>query len=159
MGKKATEQQNESLIASNKKARRDYEILQTLEAGIALVGSEVKSLREGGVNLKDSYVRIIRGECFLVGCHISPYSHSRVDAHETTRDRKLLLHRREIERLVGSVQQKGLSLIPLKLYFKQGRAKLEIGLGKGKKLHDKRQDLKSREAQREIQRALRGRRS
>ncbi|MCB0343692.1 MAG: SsrA-binding protein SmpB [Bdellovibrionales bacterium] len=142
------------VISSNKKARRDYEIIDTYEAGIVLQGSEVKSIRDGGINLKDSYVRIKGGEIFLVGSHISPYSHAPADAHETVRDRKLLMQKREIERLTGQVQQKGLSLIALQIYFRNGRCKLEIGLGKGKKLYDKRQDVKDREARRTMERAL-----
>ena len=143
-------------VATNKKAYHDYQIIEVLETGISLKGNEVKSIREGGVNLKDSYVRFIKGEVYLIGCHVTPYSHARREECEPTRDRKLLMHRREIDKLGIRVQQKGLTLIPLKIYFKKGRCKLEIGLGSGKKLYDKRQDLKSKEARLEIDRAMRG---
>ena len=142
------------IVSVNKTGRRDYEVIDTFEAGISLKGSEVKSVREGAVNLKESYIRVIREEIFLIGCHISPYSHAPVDAHEPTRERKLLLHKREIEKLVGLVEQKGLTLFPLKMYFKNGKAKMEIALGKGKKHYDKREDVKKREADREIERAF-----
>ncbi len=142
------------VISTNKKARRDYEIIDTFEAGIVLQGSEVKSIRDGGINLKDSYVRVKGGEIFLVGSHISPYSHAPADAHETVRDRKLLMQKREIERLAAQVQQKGLSLVALQIYFVRGRCKLEIGLGRGKKLYDKRRDVKDKEAKRAMERAI-----
>ena len=143
------------IIANNKKAFHDYEILSRYEAGVSLQGSEVKSIREGNINLKDTYVKIFGNEVFLVGSHISPYSHSREEAHETTRDRKLLLHRGEIEKMFSATQLKGLTLVPLKVYFKHRRCKVEIGLGRGKKLHDKREDLKKKEAVREIERGFR----
>lgn len=142
------------IVAVNKSGRRDYEVIDTFEAGIVLRGSEVKSVRDGAVNLKESYVRVLNEEIFLIGCNISPYSHAPVDAHAPTRERKLLLHKREIEKLIGQVEQKGLSLFPLKMYFKNGKAKLEIALGKGKKHYDKREDVKKREAEREIERAF-----
>lgn len=145
------------VVQVNKKARHDYEIVEVFEAGIVLAGSEVKSIRGGEVNLKESYVKFKGDELFLVGCHISPYSHSRVDAHDPIRDKKLLMHRREIDKLIGKIQQKGLTIVPLRLYFKQGRCKVEIGLGRGKKLHDKRQDMKTREAVRDMARAMHGR--
>lgn len=145
------------LVATNKKARRDYEILNNYEAGMVLLGSEVKSVRAGGLNLSDSYVRAQNGELFLVSCHISPYTHSRVDAHDPLRERKLLLHRQEIEKLATQVQTKGLTLIPLQVYFKKGRLKIEIGVGKGKKQFDKREDVKKKEAQREMDRAFKHR--
>ena len=154
--KKGSVPEGVSVVASNKKARRDFEITEVLETGIVLQGSEVKSIRAGNVNLRDSYVRVKQHELFLVGCHISPYEHSPSDAHEVARDRKLLAHKREIERIGVKVTQKGLTLVPLRLYFKKGRCKLEIGLGRGKKLYDKRQDIKSREAKRDIERAMRG---
>ena len=148
--------QNLSPTILNKQARRNYEIVKTFEAGIELRGSEVKSIRQGSVNLKESYIRIKSGEAFLIGCHISPYTHSRADAHDVTRERKLLLKKREIERLDVDVRKSGLSLVPLKLYFnKDGRCKLELALGKGKKLFDKREDVKKKETQRQIERALR----
>jgi SsrA-binding protein len=142
------------IIDVNKRARRDYEITSTLEAGIALVGSEVKSIRAGGVNLKESYIKVKNNEAFLVGCQISPYSHAAVDAHETMREKKLLLHRNEIERLQIAIEQKGLTIVPLKIYFKKGRCKLEIAVGRGKKSYDKRHDIKAREAAREIEKGL-----
>ena len=143
------------IIAENRKARRDYEITEKVEAGLVLVGSEVKSIRDGGINLTDSYVREKAGELYLVRCHIRPYSHSRVDAHKEARDRKLLLHRTEIDKLNGQVTKKGLTLIPLKIYFRKGRCKLEIALGRGRKLHDKRENIKQREAEREMERGFR----
>lgn len=142
------------VVAHNKKARHDYEIIDTIEAGLVLKGSEVKSLRAGGVNLRDSYVRFKSGEAFIIGCHISPYSHSRIDEVLATRDRKLLLHRQELRKLDVKVTQKGLTLIPLRLYFKDGKCKLEVATGKGKKLHDKRETTKRREADREMARNI-----
>ena len=148
-------------VAENRKARHDYFIDDTFEAGIALVGTEVKSLREGRVNLRDSYVEV-RGsahapELFLVGAHISPYDQGNIWNHDPLRARKLLMHRHEIERLAGKVREKGYSVVPTKLYFRDGRAKIEIGLGRGKKLYDKRHDMADRDAKRDMQRALRGR--
>lgn len=142
------------VVVSNKKARRDYEIVDKLEAGLVLQGSEVKSIRDGGVNLNDAYIRANRGELYLVGCHISPYSHAPADAHEIARDRKLLVHKKEIEKLEAQIKLKGMTLVPMQLYFKHGRCKLEIGLGKGKKVFDKRQDVKKREADRTLQRVM-----
>lgn len=141
------------LICQNKKAFHDYEIVETLEAGLVLVGTEVKSLRDGRANLKDSYARIKRGEVFLYDLHISPYSHAYFDNHDPERVRKLLLHSQEIKRLLGKTQEKGLALIPLKIYFKQGRAKVEIALARGKKAYDKRESLKRKEGARELDRA------
>lgn len=161
MGKKAKGDEKAGsgilVVATNKKARRDYEILGNYEAGMVLLGSEVKSVRAGGINLSDSYVRAKNSELFLVSCHISPYLHSRVDAHDPLRERKLLLHRQEIEKLAAQVQMKGLTLIPLQVYFKKGRLKVEIGVGKGKKQFDKRDDVKKKEAQREMDRAFKHR--
>jgi len=142
------------IIAKNRKAYHDYHIEETFEAGISLVGTEVKSLREGRANLKESYVIIKNNEAFLFGCHISPYTHGNIQNHEPLRTRKLLLHRKEIDKLWGSVSQKGLALVPLKLYFKGGKAKLEIGLAKGKKQYEKRDTIKEREANREIERHM-----
>ena len=142
-------------IATNRRARHEYEILETLEAGLVLRGTEVKSLRAGQVNFKDSYATVRNGEIWLLGCHISPYSHGTDANHDPERDRKLLLHAREITRLTGKIAERGLTLVPLKLYFKSGRAKLEIGLARGKKLHDKRSALREREVQREMDRAAR----
>ncbi|MCB0322231.1 MAG: SsrA-binding protein SmpB [Bdellovibrionales bacterium] len=146
------------VVDVNKKARHDYEIISTAEAGIVLTGSEVKSIRQNGVSLRDSYVRMKGTECYLVGAHVAPYAFAGLNAHEPYRERKLLLHRREIERLGAQVQTKGLTLIPLRIYFNpKGRCKLEIGVGRGKKLHDKRQDQKAKEARRDMERALRTR--
>lgn len=140
------------LVAQNKKAYHDYSIEDTFEAGIQLLGTEVKSLRDGKANLKDSYVLIKNAEVFLFNCHISPYTHGNIANHEPLRTRKLLLHRKEIERLKGKAQQKGYSLIPLKIYFKGPFVKVEIGLGKGKREYEKRETIKEREAKREIER-------
>lgn len=144
----------EKISVTNRKAYHDFSIQETYEAGIALLGTEVKSLREGRVNLKDSYVSIKDGEAFLLNCHISPYSHGNRRNHDPVRSRKLLLHRREINRLWGALSQKGLTLVPLKIYFKKGRAKVEIGLAKGKRTYEKRETIKTKEAQREIERHL-----
>jgi len=137
-------------IATNRKAWHDFEILETHEAGLVLKGTEVKSLREGQVNFKDSYASLANEEAWLVGCHIAPYHHGSDANHEADRTRKLLLHRREISRLIGKVAERGLTLVPLRLYFKNGRAKVELGLARGKKLHDKRQALRERDARREM---------
>ncbi len=142
------------IIADNRRARADYIIEETFEAGIALTGTEVKSLREGKANLKESYGDVVGGEVWLVGCHISPYAHGNVNNHEPTRRRKLLLHRNEIDRLYGKTQEKGLTLVPMKIYFKRGRAKLELGLGRGKNHGDRRQELKERAVNREVEREL-----
>jgi SsrA-binding protein len=141
------------LICQNRKAYHDYEILETIEAGMVLVGTEVKSLRDGRANLKDSYARIKKDEVFLYGLHISPYTHASYDNHDPERVRKLLLHTYEIKRLFGKTQEKGLSLIPLKLYFKGGRAKVQLGLAQGKKSYDKRHSIKDKEEKRELDRA------
>lgn len=154
----AVEKENDSLVVSNRKAFHDYFIEETLEAGIVLAGTEVKSLREGRINLKDSFARVENGEVLLYNCHISPYSHGNISNHDPTRTRKLLLQRREIERLLGKAQQKGYTLVPLKIYFKRGWAKVEIGLAVGKKLYDKRQTESKKSAQREIEKAVRGKR-
>ncbi len=141
-------------ISENRKAFHDYFIDETYEAGISLVGTEVKSIREGKVNLKDSYVLIKDGEAFLLNCHISPYSHGNIMNHDPLRTRKLLLKKREIDRLRGKLLQKGYTLIPTKMYFKGPYVKIEIGLARGKKLFDKREALKEKEANRQIERAL-----
>jgi len=142
------------VVCQNRKAYHDYHIDETVESGIALLGTEVKSLREGKANLKDSYVIIKGGEVFLLNCHISPYSHGNIMNHDPLRTRKLLLHKKEISRLAGKVVAKGYTLIPLKMYFKDSFAKVEIGLAKGKKLFEKRDTIKEREARREIERAM-----
>jgi SsrA-binding protein len=141
------------LVCQNRKAFHDYEIVETIEAGLVLVGTEVKSLRDGRANLKDSYARIKRGEAFLYGLHISAYTHAYYDNHDPERVRKLLLHRQEIKRLLGKTQEKGFALIPLKIYFKEGKAKVEIALARGKKAYDKRESLKRKEETRELDRA------
>ena len=144
----------EKLIASNKKAYHDYFVLQKLEAGIELMGTEVKSLRDGKANLKDSYVIIKGDEAFLFGAHISPYSHGNIQNHEPERTRKLLLHKREIEKLRVQIVEKGLTIVPLRLYFKGNRVKVEIAVVRGKKLFDKRETEKRREADREAAAAM-----
>ena len=142
------------VIAVNRKARHDYFVLETFETGIELAGTEVKSIRAGGVNLKDSWCTIDDGELFVKGMHISPYDKGNVFNRDPFRVRKLLMHKREIMRLLGKVKQEGLTLVPLSLYFKKNHVKLEMGLCKGKQLHDKREDMARRDAAREIQRAM-----
>ena len=144
-------------IARNRRARHDYTIIDTFEAGLVLTGSEVKSLREGKANLSDAYGIVREGEIFVINLHISVYDRASYNNHEPTRTRKLLLHKREIGRLIGAIERQGLTLIPLELYFKRGIAKVAIALGKGKKQHDKREDAKARDADREIARAVRTR--
>ncbi len=145
------------IVCQNRKAFHDYSIEETLEAGIQLLGTEVKSLREGKANLKDSYVLIKNSEVFLFNCHISPYSHGNIMNHDPLRTRKLLLHRKEIERMRGKAQQKGYAVLPLKLYFNNSHVKVEIGLARGKKLYEKRETIKEREAKRTIERAMKSR--
>jgi SsrA-binding protein len=142
------------VVAGNKKAYHDYFIEEVYEAGLALLGPEVKSLRAGRVNLKESYCRVSNGEVFVTNMHINPYEFSSGESPDPLRMRKLLLHHHEIDRLVRKVDEKGLTLVPTKLYFKNGKAKLEIGVAKGKRLYDKRESLKRKEAGREIQRAV-----
>jgi SsrA-binding protein len=143
------------VITDNRQARFLYEILETYEAGIQLTGTEVKSIRAGRVNLQDGYALLRNGEIWLLNAHISPYNaSSQYFNHEPRRTRKLLMHRQEIRKLIGKVEQQGLTLIPLKMYFKRGWVKLTIGLAKGKKIHDKREDLKRRQDQRDMQRAM-----
>lgn len=144
----------DSLIHENREARFHYEILETLEAGLALTGSEVKSLRAKNVRLKDSFVAFVRDEAFLQNAHISPYKFGAYANHEPERMRKLLLHRNEIDRLFGAMREKGLTCIPLKLYFKSGRVKVLIGVAKGKKLHDKRETIKKRDADLALRQSL-----
>lgn len=147
-------QEGEKIIAVNRRARHDYHIDETFEAGLVLTGSEVKSLRDGKAVLKDSYGRLNRGEIFLFNAHINEYTPAARFGHEPTRSRKLLMHRREIDRLAGKMKERGLTLIPLRLYFKRGRAKVELGLARGKKLYDKRATIKERESKREVDRAM-----
>ena len=143
------------VVTDNRKARYLYEILETYEAGIQLTGTEVKSIREGKVNLQDGYALIRNGEAWLLNAHISPYSGiGQYFNHEPRRTRKLLLHRQEIRKLIGKVEQQGLTLVPLKMYLKRGLVKVNIGLGRGKKIYDKREDLKRRQDQRDIQRVM-----
>lgn len=143
------------IVCQNKQARRNFFIDDTYEAGMVLVGTEVKALREGRANLTDSYAAVKDDEVYIHDMHISPYSHGNRYNHEPRRRRKLLLHRREIRRIYGKTREKGFTLIPLKVYFKNGKAKVEIGIGKGKKLYDKREDLKLRDDKRDMERALR----
>lgn len=151
----AKKQSSEKIIAQNKTARLNYFIDDTYEAGIVLVGTEVKALREGKANLKDSYALVNGGEVFVHDMHISPYSYGNRLNHDPLRVRKLLLHKGEIKRLYGKSREKGLAIIPLKVYFKSGKVKIEIGVGRGKRLYDKRESLKVKEDRREMERGLR----
>ncbi|MEC7502212.1 MAG: SsrA-binding protein SmpB [Planctomycetota bacterium] len=151
------EDKNQKRIAENRKARRNYEIIDTLECGIALQGSEVKSLRAGKVSLDEAYGRIRNNEVWLIGCDIAEYSHANVMNHEPRRPRKLLLHRREIRKFASKATERGLTLVPLKMYFKSGRAKILMGVGRGRKLFDKREKLKKETIKRDMDRAVRGR--
>ena len=148
----------EKPIAENRKARFDYQFLERLEAGLVLTGSEVKSLREGRVSLAQAYADVREGEAWLVGAHIDPYDQAGARNHEPERDRKLLLHRRELDSLYGKVREKGLTLVPIRLYFKDGRVKIELALARGKDVRDKRRDVVDREAKRQIERELKVRR-
>lgn len=145
-------------VATNPKARHDYEILETMEAGMVLTGSEVKSLRGGSASMRESFAIIRDGEPLLIGMHIGPYAQAGYAGHEPTRTRKLLLHKDEIQRLVGKTKERGLTLVPLKIYFSHGLAKIELGLAKGKKTYDRRESLKEKDAQMQIDRAMRRRR-
>ena len=145
------------LIAENRKAFHDYHILDRWEAGVALLGTEVKAIREGRVNLRDSFARVDRGEVWMENVHISPYSHRGYADHPEKRSRKLLLHRHEIQKLVGQVNQKGMTLVPLEMYFKNGRVKVVVGLAKGKQAHDKRETIRRREVERETRAAVKQR--
>jgi SsrA-binding protein len=146
-------------LATNKKAYHNYHILETYEAGIALVGTEVKSIRNGKVDIVDGLVRIRGEEAFLEGVHVHPYTHGNIMNHDPDRSRKLLLHRHEIRRLMGKIKEKGLTLVPTRFYLKDGRIKVELALAKGKRMHDKREAIKAREAGREMERAVKGARS
>ena len=146
-------------IAENRKAFHDYHILETFEAGVVLVGTEVKAIREGNVNLRDSFARVEGSEAWLYNVHISPYSHRGYADHEPTRRRKLLLRRQEIRKLVGKTAERGMTLVPTRMYFHNGYVKVAIGLAKGKKLHDKRETIRRREADRETRAAVKERRS
>ena len=151
-------QPNIKIVCQNKKARHNYHILEVIEAGMVLLGTEVKSLRQGRANLKDSYARVKEGELFLMQSHISHYSHAYHDNHEPERVRKLLVHKREIKRLQGKTQEKGLTLVPLRIYFKEGKAKVELALARGKRTYDKREKLKRKTEQRDLERAIKDRR-
>lgn len=145
------------LITDNRKARHDYHILETWEAGIVLLGTEVKAIREGRVNLRDSFARVQDGEIWMMNVHISPYSHRGYAGHEEMRQRKLLLHEHEIKKLLGRTVEKGLTLVPLEMYFKKGRVKVLLALAKGKQAHDKRETIRRREVDRETRAAVKGR--
>jgi SsrA-binding protein len=152
-------EQTETVVATNRKAFHDYAIEEKMEAGIVLRGTEVKSLREGKVNLRDSYASVDHEQVILHNCHITPYSHGNIMNHDPLRPRKLLLHRKEISKLLGKTQQKGLTIVPLRIYFSpRGKAKIEIALAKGKKQYDRREATKQREAGREVERAMKDRR-
>jgi SsrA-binding protein len=154
---RADEKTETEPIARNKRARHEYHILETWEAGLALTGTEVKALRQGKANLTDAFGVVKDGEVYLLNLHISPYEQGNIFNHDPTRTRKLLLHRREIRRMIGAVERQGLTLVPLELYFKRGRAKVALALAKGKQAHDKREDLRKKDDEREMARALRSR--
>jgi SsrA-binding protein len=156
-GKAKSKEDGRKIVCKNKRAWHEYEILETVEAGMVLVGTEVKSLREGRVNLRDSYAKVLGEQVYLVDAHISPYSHGNIMNHDPLRERKLLLHKKEIQRMGGKVAERGLTLIPLQIYFKQGKAKVELGLAKGKRLYDKRAAIKKRDEGREMMRELKRR--
>jgi SsrA-binding protein len=158
MTDKTEREQAQANIAENRKAYHDYHLLETFEAGIVLLGTEVKSIREGRVNLRDSFARVEDGEVFLYNVNISPYSHRGYADHEPLRRRKLLLHRDEIRKLIGKTVEKGMTLVPVRLYYKNGRVKVAVSLAKGKKDYDKRETLKRREADRETRAAIKARR-
>ena len=155
---KTEREKAQTSIAENRKAFHDFHVLETFEAGLALLGTEVKAIREGRVNLRDSFARVEDGEVFLYNVNISPYSHRGYADHEPLRRRKLLLHRDEIRKLIGKTVEKGMTLVPTRLYFKNGRVKVAISLAKGKKAHDKRETIKRREADRETRAAVKERR-
>jgi SsrA-binding protein len=154
---KTEREKAERNLADNRKALHDYHILETWEAGLVLLGTEVKAIREGSVNLRDSYARVDRGEVWLLNVHISPYSHTGYAHHEERRDRKLLLHRHEIQKLTGRVVERGLTLVPLRMYMKKGRVKVALALVKGKQAHDKRETIRRREIDRETRAAVKAR--
>lgn len=158
MADKTEREKAQTSIAENRKAFHDYHLVETFEAGIALLGTEVKAIREGRVNLRDSYARVEDGEVFLYNVNISPYSHRGYADHEPLRRRKLLLHRDEIRKLIGRTVEKGMTLVPIRLYYKNGRVKVALSLAKGKKDYDKRETIKRREADRETRAAMKARR-
>jgi SsrA-binding protein len=153
----AKTESSEQLIADNRKALHDYHVLETFETGIALLGTEVKGIREGRANLRDSFARVEQGEVWLYNVHINPYSHRGYADHEPRRRRKLLLHREEIRKLIGKTVEKGLTLVPLRLYFKNGKVKVALALAKGKQAHDKRETIRRREIDRETRAAVKER--
>ena len=152
-----TDRAAERLVADNRKARHEYHLFETFEAGIALLGTEVKAIREGRVNLKDSYGRVEAGEIFLHNIHISPYSHRGYAAHEPLRRRKLLLHKGEIRKLIGKLVERGYTLVPVRMYFRNGLVKVAVSVAKGKKTHDKRETIRRREIDRETRAAVKAR--
>jgi SsrA-binding protein len=154
MAEKTERQKAEKNLAENRKALHDYEVLETFEAGVVLLGTEVKSIRDGRVNLRDSYARIEREELFVFNVHISPYTHRGYADHEPMRKRKLLLHRAELRKLIGRTVEKGLTLVPLRMYLKNGKVKIAVSLVRGKKMHDKRETIRRREVDRETRAAV-----
>jgi len=158
LAEKSEREKAQSSVAENRKAFHDYHLLETFEAGLVLLGTEVKAIREGRVNLRDSFARVEDGEVFLYNVHISPYSHRGYADHEPLRRRKLLLHRNEILKLIGQTVEKGMTLVPVRMYFKNGRVKVAVSLAKGKKEYDKRETIKRRETDRETRAAIKERR-
>jgi SsrA-binding protein len=158
-GGKTAREDAQKIIADNRKASHDYHFIETFEAGMALLGTEVKSIREGGANLRDSFARIEGGEIWVYNVHINPYRNRGYSDHDPTRRRKLLLHRQEIRKLIGKTVERGMTLVPVRMYLKNGRIKMAISLAKGKKAHDKRETIKRREADRETRAAVKERRS
>jgi SsrA-binding protein len=155
---KSEREKAQKIVADNRKAHHDYHLLESFEAGVALLGTEVKSIREGGANLRDSFARIEGDEVWIYNVHIRAYSNRGYSDHEPTRKRKLLLHRREIRKLIGKTVEKGMTLVPTQMYFKDGRVKIALSLAKGKKAHDKRETIKRRETERETRAAVKERR-
>lgn len=151
------QESSDTLVSDNRKARHDYHVLETFEAGLVLEGTEVKAIREGRVNLRDSYCRLEQGEAYVLGMHVGAYSHGGYAAHDPTRRRKLLLHRQELNKLLGKTTEKGLTIVPLSMYLKKGRVKLSIALAKGKNTIDKRETIRKREAERETRAAIKER--
>ena len=156
MAEKTEREKAQSSIAENRKAFHDFHLMETFEAGLVLLGTEVKAIREGRVNLRDSFARVEDGEVFLYNVNISPYSHRGYAAHEPLRKRKLLLHRDEIRKLIGKTVEKGMTLVPIRMYFKDGRVKIAVSIAKGKKDYDKRETIKNRETDRETRAAIKG---
>ena len=153
----ASQRRGDRVVTTNRRAFHDFHIIESIEAGIVLTGTEIKSIRDGKATISEAYARVDNGELWLVGSNIAPYTHGNRANHEPDRPRKLLVHRRELDRLRASIEQKGLTLVPLRLHLKQGRAKLDIGIARGKKLYDKRTAEADRQSRRDVERALRGR--